>query len=246
MNRRQFIGNSLAAAGGAILPPNSFAAAPNPQSHQVPGAISQDSIHNARFPKDFFWGMATASYQVEGAWNEDGKGESIWDRFSHTVGKVKGAATGDVACDHYHLYPQDIALMKRLHQKSYRFSISWPRIQPARHRARQPERPSTTTAASSTPCSKPAFVRSAPSTIGTCPQALEDRGRLAQSRPRRILRRLRRHPRQKSWRPHHGLGPLQHALVLHLARLRSRSLSPASRQLPRLPQSCAHRQPRAG
>ncbi len=130
MNRRQFIGNSLAAAGGAILPPNSFAAAPNPQSHQVPGAISQDSIHNARFPKDFFWGMATASYQVEGAWNEDGKGESIWDRFSHGVGNVKGAATGDVACDHYHLYPQDIALMKRLHQKSYRFSISWPRIQP--------------------------------------------------------------------------------------------------------------------
>jgi len=74
--------------------------------------------------------MATASYQVEGAWNEDGKGESIWDRFSHTVGNVRGGATGDVACDHYHLYPQDIALMKRLNQKSYRFSISWPRIQP--------------------------------------------------------------------------------------------------------------------
>ena len=74
--------------------------------------------------------MATASYQVEGAWNEDGKGESIWDRFSHTVGNVRGGATGDVACDHYHLYPQDIVLMKRLNQKSYRFSISWPRIQP--------------------------------------------------------------------------------------------------------------------
>jgi beta-glucosidase len=130
MNRRQFIGNSLIAAGSAILPPNGFAIPPNPQSAPVPGAISPDSIHGARFPKDLLWGMATASYQVEGAWNEDGKGESIWDRFSHTVGNVKGGATGDVACDHYHLYPQDIAMMKRLNQKSYRFSISWPRIQP--------------------------------------------------------------------------------------------------------------------
>jgi beta-glucosidase len=75
--------------------------------------------------------MATASYQVEGAWNEDGKGESIWDRFAHTIGKVRGGATGDVACDHYHLYREDIAILKRLNQKSYRFSISWPRIQPS-------------------------------------------------------------------------------------------------------------------
>ena len=62
--------------------------------------------------------MATAAYQVEGAWNEDGKGESIWDRFAHTVGKIKGGATGDAACDAYHRYPQDMAMMQRLHQKS--------------------------------------------------------------------------------------------------------------------------------
>ena len=74
--------------------------------------------------------MATAAYQVEGAWNEDGKGESIWDRFAHTVGKIKGGATGDAACDAYHRYPQDMAMMQRLHQKSYRFSIAWARIQP--------------------------------------------------------------------------------------------------------------------
>lgn len=79
----------------------------------------------------FLWGTATAAYQVEGAWKEHGKGESIWDRFTHTVGKVKGGTTGDVACDQYHLYLQDMALAKRLHQKSYRFSISWPRIQPS-------------------------------------------------------------------------------------------------------------------
>ena len=91
------------------------------------------------FPKAFFWGTATASYQVEGAWNEDGKGESIWDRFTHTPGKVRGGVTGDVACDQYHLYPQDIALAKRLNQKSHRFSISWPRIQPAGNRRAEHE-----------------------------------------------------------------------------------------------------------
>ncbi|MBV9180088.1 MAG: family 1 glycosylhydrolase [Acidobacteria bacterium] len=75
--------------------------------------------------------MATASYQVEGAWNEDGKGESIWYRWTHTLGKIRGAGTGDTACDHYHVYPQDIAILKRLNQKSYRLSISWARIQPS-------------------------------------------------------------------------------------------------------------------
>jgi beta-glucosidase len=76
------------------------------------------------------WGSATAAYQVEGAWKEDGKGESVWDHFSHTTGKVKGAAEGDVACDSYHRHKEDVALMKQLNLKSCRFSIAWPRIQP--------------------------------------------------------------------------------------------------------------------
>jgi beta-glucosidase len=130
MNRRQFVSKSLAVAGSALLPSRGFASGITSSPKQIPGAIESTEIAGARFPKDFLWGMATASHQVEGAWNEDGKGESIWDRFSHTVGKVKGGATGDVACDQYHLYPQDIAMMKSLNQKSYRFSISWPRIQP--------------------------------------------------------------------------------------------------------------------
>ncbi len=82
------------------------------------------------FPKNFIWGAATASFQIEGAWNEDGKGESIWDRFSHTPGKVLNNDTGDVADDHYHRYREDVALMKTLGLKAYRFSISWPRILP--------------------------------------------------------------------------------------------------------------------
>lgn len=82
------------------------------------------------FPENFIWGAATASYQIEGAWNEDGKGESIWDRFSHTPGKILNNDTGDVADDHYHRYREDVALMKTLGLKAYRFSISWPRILP--------------------------------------------------------------------------------------------------------------------
>jgi beta-glucosidase len=83
------------------------------------------------FPKDFVWGAATASYQIEGAWDEDGKGESIWDRFSHTPGKVQNGDTGDVACDHYHRWGEDLALMKEIGLHAYRFSVAWPRILPA-------------------------------------------------------------------------------------------------------------------
>ncbi len=84
----------------------------------------------ADMPKDFLWGAATASFQIEGATREDGRGESIWDRFCATPGKVKDGDTGDPACDHYHRYPQDVALMKDLGLQAYRFSIAWPRVFP--------------------------------------------------------------------------------------------------------------------
>lgn len=85
-----------------------------------------------KFPKDFLWGTATASYQIEGAANEDGRGESIWDTFSKTPGKVFEGHTGDIACDHYHRYKEDVQLMSDLAIQSYRFSIAWPRIFPER------------------------------------------------------------------------------------------------------------------
>ena len=83
-----------------------------------------------QFPKDFIWGAATASYQIEGAWQEDGKGESVWDHFAHTPGKIKNGDTGDVANDHYHRYVDDVALMKEIGLRAYRFSTAWPRILP--------------------------------------------------------------------------------------------------------------------
>lgn len=83
------------------------------------------------FPKDFVWGAAAASYQIEGAAHKDGKGLSIWDTFCQTPGKVYKSHTGEIACDHYHRYKEDIALMKEIGLKAYRLSLSWPRVIPA-------------------------------------------------------------------------------------------------------------------
>jgi beta-glucosidase len=119
LTRRTFLASSIGFAAARAVSaalPFSLAAAPAPPS--------------VTFPANFWWGTATASYQVEGAWNEDGKGESIWDRFSHTPGKIKNGDNGDVACDHYHRYTEDVRIMQALQMKSYRFSIAWPRIQP--------------------------------------------------------------------------------------------------------------------
>ncbi|MFG1917915.1 GH1 family beta-glucosidase [Micromonospora sp. NPDC048898] len=83
-----------------------------------------------RFPANFGWGAATSAYQIEGAAKEDGRGESVWDTFSRVPGSTRNGDTGDVAADHYHRYTEDLDLMRDLGLRSYRFSISWPRIQP--------------------------------------------------------------------------------------------------------------------
>ena len=82
------------------------------------------------FPKDFIWGVACASYQCEGAWNEDGKGRNIWDDFTHVPGNILNGDTGDRACDSYHRWAEDVRLMKQFGIQAYRFSISWARIIP--------------------------------------------------------------------------------------------------------------------
>ena len=93
----------------------------------APGGQSNGAI---RFPDTFIWGAATAAYQIEGAARDDGRGPSIWDTFSRTPGKVYAGHTGDVACDHYHRYRDDVALMAELGLRAYRFSVAWPRVRP--------------------------------------------------------------------------------------------------------------------
>ena len=96
----------------------------------VTSTSAQPAPAGITFPDGFVWGAATASYQIEGAAREDGRGPSIWDTFSRTPGKVFAGHTGDIACDHYHRYADDVALMADLGLASYRFSIAWPRIRP--------------------------------------------------------------------------------------------------------------------
>src|SRR3954447_3359285 len=94
------------------------------------GSTSSPEALAKRFPRTLLFAAARASYQSEGGVQEYGRGESIWDRFSHTPGKVRDGDTGDVACDHYHRMPEDVALMRELGLGAYRFSVAWPRVVP--------------------------------------------------------------------------------------------------------------------
>ena len=115
----------------ATLCPGAVASAISPAlPAPAQSSAASSGSSGAKFPADFLWGSATASYQVEGAVKEDGRGVSIWDTFSHTPGKVHNGDTGDVADNDYHLYKEDIAIMQELGLKTCRFSIAWPRIFP--------------------------------------------------------------------------------------------------------------------
>jgi beta-glucosidase len=126
VGRRSFL---TGAAGAAAF----LAAAQTQGCKSVGKAVPQGcglAGSGAHFPKGFWWGSATASYQLEGAAKEDGRKPSVWDTFCRTPGKVEDGHTGDVACDHYHRYEEDVKLMADLGVKHYRFSIAWPRIIP--------------------------------------------------------------------------------------------------------------------
>lgn len=118
MDRRHFMKSGLTAAAAVVAPTGAAIGAGSPK----PGHLG--------FPEDFVWGCATASYQIEGAVAEDGRGKTNWDVFAHTPGRVANGDTGDTACDSYHRYREDIALLKNLGVKAYRLSIAWSRIFP--------------------------------------------------------------------------------------------------------------------
>ena len=131
MDRRKFLQTTLLSLGAAplagLLPTLAYA------------QTSRSHAQLADFPEGFLWGSATASYQVEGAVHEGGRGASIWDTFSHTPGRTANGDTGDIADDFYHLYPGDISLMKEIGLKAFRFSVAWTRIFP--RGAGQPNQP---------------------------------------------------------------------------------------------------------
>jgi len=121
MNRRELIKKTILAGVAAGISPHLFA-----QHDKSAPLISRNDFGN-----DFVWGAATAAYQIEGAWNEDGKGESIWDHFTHTrKNKIKTGENGDTACDFYHRYENDIDLVSSMNIPAFRFSIAWSRVLP--------------------------------------------------------------------------------------------------------------------
>src|SRR5262245_27000927 len=95
-----------------------------------PPSDRQRSPFASPFTSNFTWGVSTSAYQIEGAANDYGRVPSIWDVYSRLPGKIAGGDTGDIACDHYHRYPEDVALMQKLGIGAYRFSVAWPRLMP--------------------------------------------------------------------------------------------------------------------
>ena len=114
---------ATAALEAAAILPSGFAGPAEAQTRPASGTAP-------KFPNEFYWGVATSAYQIEGAVNEDGRGPSIWDTYAHTPGKIMNGDNADIANDHYHRYEDDVKLMQGMGAKAYRFSVAWPRIFP--------------------------------------------------------------------------------------------------------------------
>ncbi len=180
------------------------------------------SDHVTQFPADFVWGAATASFQIEGAAHEDGRGESIWDRFCATPGKVRDGDTGEIACDFYHRYPEDVALMRELGIDAFRFSIAWPRILPeGRGRVNHEGLDFYDRAARRAARERNPAVRHAVS-LGPAAGARGSR-RLAEPRHRRRVRRVHRDRRRPARRPGRALDHAERAARVHVGGLRERT-----------------------
>ena len=181
VSRRKFLGVSAASVA--------LAAAAHAAAGQA-GRREGGRGARARSRRTSSWGVATASYQIEGAANEDGRGPSVWDTFCKKKGAVFEGHTGDVACDHYHRYKDDVALMKTLGVKSYRFSVSWPRVLPERRRRGQRQGARLLQPPARRAAQGAASRRCARSSTGTIPQALYKRGGWLEPRLGRLVRRV--------------------------------------------------------
>ena len=170
------------------------------------------------YPSDFVWGAATSAYQIDGAVDEGGRGPSIWDTFAHTPGMIAGGDTGDIACDHYHRWAEDLGLITALGLSGYRLSVSWPRLQPD---GRGPLNPQGV-----------AFYRKLLEALREAgvrpfvtlyhwelPQALEDAGGWPSARYRLVVRGLRGTDGRGARRPCRRLDHPQRALVPGIPRL---------------------------
>ncbi len=175
---------------------------PSPTFDTEPARLAQP------FPADFAWGFAASAYQIEGATAEDGRGPSIWDTFARQPGAIADGSTGDVACDHYHRYPDDVRLMADLGARAYRFSISWSRVLPMGTGAINQR-------------GLDFYQRLVDALLAAgvqplvnlfhwdLPQALQDRGGFAEPRGRGLVHRLRRAARVEPGRPGQGLDDVQ-------------------------------------
>src|SRR5262245_45338674 len=128
-SRRDFAKAAACGSLGTVAAACSSGEPAATRAQSKPAAASDPSTGRT-FPKGFYWGVGTSSYQIEGAWNEDGKSPSIWDTYAHQPGNIKNNDNADVANDHYHRYKEDVALMKGIGASAYRFSVAWPRIFP--------------------------------------------------------------------------------------------------------------------
>ncbi len=188
--------------------------------------MSTTTPHNEspprHFPPGFLWGTATASYQIEGAVDVDGRGPSIWDTYSHRPGEVWNGDTGDIACDHYHRMDEDLDLMKKLGVGSYRFSVAWPRVQPdGKGPANQAGLDFYRRLVDGLSVARHRTDVDALS-LGPAP-ADRGRGRLVRARHDRTIRRVRRPRGARPGRLRRALDHVERTVVFGLARLRRRS-----------------------
>ena len=201
-----------------------------PDNEAAPGRpASSAPVPSLALPASFKWGVSTAAYQIEGAVAEDGRGPSIWDLFGKQKGRIANGDTGDVACDHYHRYREDVALMQRLGLQVYRFSVAWPRVLPQGRGHGQQPGPRLLRSPDRRAARQRHRALAVPVSLGSAAGVGRSR-RMAEPRHRRLVRRLHRPGGAPLWRPGPALRHVQRTQCVHAVRLRHGLECPRHRQ----------------